>query len=55
MNEHKTGLYQLVKIMEFTQMTEVDVTSHKNYTFNQRGEDPIHAVSLTKYHKYTLI
>ena len=41
--------------MEFTQMTEVNMTWYKNYNLNQRGADTIHAIILTKYQKYLLI
>ena len=36
-------------------MTEVNVTSYKNYNLNQRDADMIHAASVTKYQKYTSI
>ena len=40
------------KIMEFTKMTYVNVTSYKNYNLNQLDAYIIHAVSVTKYQKY---
>ena len=38
--------------MEFTQITEVNVTSFKNYIFNKLGWDAIHDIIISEFEKY---
>ena len=39
-------------MMELTQMTEVNVTSHENYNLNQQYGDAIHDVIIMEFEKY---
>ena len=38
--------------MEFTQITEANVTSQTNHHLNQQGEDVMHEVVVTECEKY---